>query len=157
VITTDAPLRKLNRKSLMFHWFSLSFQYALLGGVLIGLAAAMLIVLNGKIAGISGILGGLFSPAKESKAWRILFIIGLIASPWVYQLFAPLPVVEVKANTLILIISGLLVGFGTQLGNGCTSGHGVCGIARLSIRSVFATLTFILFGVITVYFMRVFS
>lgn len=141
----------------MFHWFNVSFQHALLGGVLIGVAAAMLIVLNGKIAGISGILGGIFSATKENKAWRILFIVGLITSPWVYQIFQPLPVVEVKANTLTLIISGLLVGFGTQLGNGCTSGHGVCGIARLSIRSVVATLTFIFFGVITVYFMRVFS
>jgi len=141
----------------MFHWFSLSFQHALLGGILIGMAVSILILLNGKIAGISGILGGLFSSAKENKTWRVLFIAGLIASPWVYQLFAPLPVVEVKANSLTLIISGLLVGFGTQLGNGCTSGHGVCGIARLSIRSVVATLTFILFGVITVYLMRVFS
>jgi len=141
----------------MFHWFNLSFQQALLGGVLIGVAASILIVLNGKIAGISGILGGIFSTSKENKTWRILFMVGLIASPWVYQLFAPLPIVEVKANTLTLIISGLLVGFGTQLGNGCTSGHGVCGIARLSIRSIVATLTFILFGVITVYLMRVFS
>ncbi len=146
----------------MFQWFILSFQQALLGGLFIGIAAAMLILLNGKIAGISGILGGLFSAKKENNALRILFIVGLIASPmfyqlWFYQFFQPLPVVEIKANTFTLIISGLLVGFGTQLGNGCTSGHGVCGMARLSIRSVVATLTFILFGVMTVYCMRVFS
>lgn len=127
---------------------------ALAGGALIGIAASMLILFNGRIAGISGILGGVFSPGTTDRAWRLAFLAGLIVAPLVYGLAAPLPNVEVHAEEWMLIIAGLLVGFGTRYGAGCTSGHGVCGIARLSRRSIIATLVFIASGMLTVYVMR---
>jgi hypothetical protein len=117
---------------------------ALVGGALIGLAAALLMLLSGRIAGISGILGGLFVPGGSDKGWRIAFIAGLIAAPLAagaagYRLPAP----QMPDSWVTIAIAGLLVGFGTRLGGGCTSGHGVCGIARLSWRSLAATIVFI--------------
>jgi uncharacterized membrane protein YedE/YeeE len=127
----------------------------LLGGILIGLAATLLLALNGRIAGISGILGGLLaSAAAVERWWRFAFLLGLVAGAAIYSLFfAPLPL-HLQANAPLLVVAGFLVGFGTRLGSGCTSGHGVCGIARLSPRSLAATATFMIFGIVTVFFTR---
>jgi hypothetical protein len=130
------------------------YLYSLLGGLLIGVAAAMFVLLNGRIAGISGILGGLLQAAKGDKTWRVMFLLGMAASPFVYQIVADLPPVTIEAGTAQLIIAGLLVGLGTRYASGCTSGHGVCGISRGSIRSIAATLTFMMAGFITVYLTR---
>lgn len=124
------------------------------GGVLIGLAAAMFILLNGRIAGISGILGGLLRPVKGDIDWRIAFLGGLVISPLAYSLFAPLPAVTIDAGTGLLVAAGLLVGAGTRYGSGCTSGHGVCGISRLSPRSLVATAAFMAAGFAVVFAMR---
>ncbi|MFB9244855.1 YeeE/YedE family protein [Massilia antarctica] len=127
---------------------------ALAGGALIGLAAAMFLLLNGRIAGISGILGGLLRPVRSELGWRIAFLLGLVLSPLVFALFAPLPPVHVEAGKASLIVGGLLVGLGTRYGAGCTSGHGVCGMARLSPRSLAATAAFMLAGFLTVFVLR---
>ena len=127
---------------------------ALAGGALIGLAAAMFVLLNGRIAGISGIVGGLLRPVRNELGWRIAFVLGLVLSPLVFMLFAPLPAVHVDAGKASLVIGGLLVGLGTRYGSGCTSGHGVCGVARLSPRSLAATAAFMLAGFVTVFVLR---
>lgn len=124
------------------------------GGILIGLAAALFVLLNGRIAGISGVLGGLLMPRAGDIAWRVLFVSGLLLAPTVYGLVAPLPAATIEAGTPTLVVAGLLVGLGTRYGAGCTSGHGVCGISRLSPRSIVATLTFMAAGFITVYVVR---
>lgn len=132
-----------------------SLSAGLLGGMLIGLAAALLLLLNGRIAGISGILGGLLSPAGAERYWRQLFIIGLLAGGFLTPLITGRRLdTFIAAPWWLIIIAGLLVGFGTRLGSGCTSGHGVCGLARLSPRSLVATLTFIATAMLTVYLMR---
>ncbi|TAN68799.1 MAG: YeeE/YedE family protein [Methylobacter sp.] len=123
----------------------------LCGGLLIGIAAAMFVLLNGRIAGISGILAGLIQADKGDKLWRVLFLLGLAASPFVYRFAFDMPTVTIEAGTGQLVIAGLLVGLGTSYASGCTSGHGVCGISRGSIRSIAATLTFMTAGFITVY------
>jgi hypothetical protein len=127
----------------------------LIGGLLIGLAAALLLLLNGRIAGISGILGGLILPNSASeRLWRAIFILGLICGAVIYAwLHGPLPLQQ-QAGNAVLVLAGLLVGIGTRLGSGCTSGHGVCGLARRSPRSLAATATFIACAVLTVYFVR---
>ncbi|WP_394778335.1 YeeE/YedE family protein [Undibacterium sp.] len=138
-------------------WNSFTPYASLLGGVLIGLAAAMLMLFSGRIAGISGIVGGLLhfgANAGSGRGWRIAFIVGLVAAPLVYQLFAALPESSVDASWPVLIVAGLLVGFGTRYGSGCTSGHGVCGLSRLSPRSLAATLLFMAAGFVSVYVMR---
>ncbi|RRS05845.1 YeeE/YedE family protein [Aquabacterium soli] len=135
-------------------WPNFTPWTALAGGALIGLAASLLILLNGRIAGISGILGGLLRPAPGEIAWRAAFLIGLVASPWLYALAAPLPAVRIEAPEGLLIAAGLLVGLGTRYGAGCTSGHGVCGLSRLSPRSLAATLGFMAAGFATVYVVR---
>ncbi len=127
---------------------------SLSGGLLIGLAAALFVLLNGRIAGISGILGGLLQADKGDKIWRVLFLLGMVAAPFVYRMAFALPAVTIEAGTAQLIIAGLLVGIGTRYASGCTSGHGVCGISRGSIRSIAATLTFMMAGFITVYLTR---
>lgn len=127
---------------------------SLAGGVLIGLAAALFILFNGRIAGISGILGGLLEWPRGDVAWRIAFLLGLIGAPLVYSLAAPLPAVEVDAGTATLVVAGLLVGIGTRYGAGCTSGHGVCGLSRRSPRSLVATLAFMAAGFLTVFIVR---
>ncbi len=126
---------------------------ALLGGLLIGLAATMLLLVNGRIAGISGIAGGLVRPARGEVGWRLLFVLGLVIGAGTYGLVTPTPI-EIVASPPVVALGGLLVGFGTRLGHGCTSGHGVCGIARLSPRSIVATLTFLITAGVTVYVTR---
>jgi uncharacterized membrane protein YedE/YeeE len=125
---------------------------ALIGGILIGLSAAAMLLLEGKIAGISGICAGVLSPAKGETAWKLSFVAGLLAGGIVLRTFLPSAFdFGIVRPYGALMIAGLLVGFGTRLGNGCTSGHGVCGISRLSPRSIVATITFIASGALTVY------
>ena len=124
-----------------------------LGGVLIGCATWILLLFCGRIAGISGILGGVLSRGTPDRGWRLAFLVGIIISPLLYALVYPLPAIEVSASWPILIIAGLLVGIGTRDGSGCTSGHGVCGLSRLSPRSLVATLTFMAVAFITVWLM----
>lgn len=135
-------------------WMHFTPWHALAGGLLIGLAAALFIFFNGKIAGISGILGGLLRPVKGDLLWRLAFLLGLMAAPLLYVLFRPLPEATIEASNVTLVVAGLLVGLGTRYGAGCTSGHGVCGLSRLSLRSLVATLSFMAAGFLTVYIMR---
>ena len=123
---------------------------SLVGGLILGVATVILLLGIGRIAGISGIASSLLQP-KKVELWQVLFILGLIISPLLYQLFATLPTMEVTDSLPLLIAAGLIVGFGTRLGSGCTSGHGICGNARMSPRSMVATITFIGFGILTVY------
>ncbi len=129
---------------------------ALIGGMLIGLSAVLLMLLNGRVAGVSGIAGGLIVPVAGDWPWRLAFVLGLIAGPLVYiALGGQLPDIQFPVATpLGLISAGLLVGFGTRLGGGCTSGHGVCGVSRLSVRSLVATGAFMFAGFATVYIIR---
>ena len=132
-------------------WLSLG------GGVLLGLASAAFILVNGRILGISGILGGLLVPRLGDMGWRIAFLLGIAASPFVSSLLLPADYIEVpriEAGFIANAIAGLLVGFGTRYGSGCTSGHGVCGLSRLSLRSLVSTLTFMGLGFLVVYVMR---
>ena len=126
---------------------------SLVGGLMLGVATVILLLGIGRIAGISGIFSSLLKP-KRVEMWQVLFIAGLIVSPLLYRLVKPLPVLEISTSIPLLIAAGLLVGFGTRLGSGCTSGHGICGNARLSPRSMAATVTFMLFGIVTVYIGR---
>jgi len=124
------------------------------GGTLIGIAAALLLVANGRIAGISGIVGGLLRRPSADTPWRALFVAGLLAGGLVVHLMRPAAIGPSAVGYPLLVVAGLLVGFGTQLGSGCTSGHGVCGIGRLSPRSMVATVTFMLAGAVTTYVLR---
>src|SRR6516164_2745379 len=121
-------------------WTAFTPWSALAGGAIIGFAAAMFALVNGRIAGVSGILGGLLRPTLPDLGWRVAFIAGLIVAPIVYVAFAQLPPIVVDAGYPVLIVAGLLVGAGTRFGAGCTSGHGVCGLSRASPRSLVATL-----------------
>jgi uncharacterized membrane protein YedE/YeeE len=128
---------------------------ALLGGALIGTAATLMLWINGRITGISGILGGVLFPVKSDALWRVLFIGGLLCGALLFTLVKGSPIdLEVQATPLVSILAGFLVGFGTRLGSGCTSGHGICGIARISKRSFAATLVFMLAGIVTVFLVR---
>ncbi len=127
---------------------------ALLGGVLLGLAIAMLLLLNGRIAGISGILRGLVRPEPGDWTWRALFVVGLVGGAIVARVFDPAAIEAPTASLPILAVAGLLVGVGTRLANGCTSGHGVCGVSRLSLRSIVATGTFMGVAAAVVFFVR---
>jgi uncharacterized membrane protein YedE/YeeE len=127
---------------------------ALAGGMLIGLAAAMFVLLNGRVAGISGVLGGLLRPVKSDMLWRIAFVLGLIGAPLVQVMFSASAKPQIEAGYVQLILAGLLVGIGTRYGAGCTSGHGVCGLSRLSPRSMIATSIFMGAGFATVFVMR---
>jgi len=124
---------------------------SLIGGSIIGIAVSLLLLFNGKVLGVSGILGELFNHPLSKNYWRLFFVLGLLISPLIYSIFHPIPLIEISSNKLLIIVGGLLVGFGSRLGSGCTSGHGVCGLARLSVRSFIATMTFIFFGFVTVY------
>jgi len=135
-------------------WNSFTPWASLAGGSIIGIAAAMFILLNGRIAGISGVLGGLLKPARGDISWRAAFVAGLMGSPLLYALYTELPRPRIDAGYAALVVAGLLVGVGTRYGSGCTSGHGVCGIARLSPRSLVATAAFMLAGFVTVYVVR---
>ncbi len=122
--------------------------------MLIGLAAAMFVLLNGRVAGISGVLGGLLTPARGDVLWRLAFVGGIVAAPMIYALFQPVPAVQIDTDYAMLTVAGLLVGVGTRHGAGCTSGHGVCGLSRLSLRSLAATTTFMGAGFVTVFVLR---
>ncbi|WP_029001963.1 YeeE/YedE family protein [Azohydromonas australica] len=135
-------------------WSAFTPWPALAGGVLIGLAAVLLVLLVGRIAGISGVLAGLLKPAKGDVAWRAAFVLGLAGAPLVYRLVAALPLPHIDAGYGALVAAGLLVGVGTRYGSGCTSGHGVCGLSRLSPRSLVATLAFMGAGFATVFVLR---
>lgn len=135
-------------------WNAFTPWTALSGGALIGIAAGMFVLLNGRIAGISGIIGGLLKPARGDSAWRIAFVGGLLAAPLMYALVTVLPMPQIDAGYDTLVLAGLLVGIGTRYGSGCTSGHGVCGLSRLSPRSLVATVTFMAAGFITVFVIR---
>lgn len=124
------------------------------GGVLLGLAAALFVLLNGRIAGISGVLGGLLMPRAGDLAWRVMFLAGLVLAPTLYGFVTTLPEATIEADYATLVVAGLLVGVGTRFGSGCTSGHGVCGISRLSPRSLVATLSFMAAGFVTVFVTR---
>jgi uncharacterized membrane protein YedE/YeeE len=124
---------------------------SLIGGSIIGIAVSLLLLFNGKVLGVSGILGALFNNPLSKNYWRLFFVLGLLISPLIYSIFHPIPLIEISSNKLLIIVAGLLVGFGSRLGSGCTSGHGVCGLARLSVRSFIATMTFIFFGFVTVF------
>lgn len=134
-------------------WAAFTPYSALTGGALIGFASVLLILGIGRVAGISGIVGGLFS-GYRTEQWRWYFLVGLLASPWLYQLFAVLPSVQITSDVPVLLVAGLLVGVGTRYATGCTSGHGVCGLSQLSVRSLVATLSFMMAGFVTVYVMK---
>jgi uncharacterized membrane protein YedE/YeeE len=127
---------------------------SLAGGILIGIAAAMLVLVNGRIAGISGIVGALLRPRRGDIAWRLAFLLGLFAAPGLMALFGGAASPRIEAGYGTLVVAGLLVGIGTRYGSGCTSGHGVCGISRLSPRSLVATAVFMLAGMATVFVVR---
>ena len=127
---------------------------SLAGGVLIGIATAMFVLLNGRIAGISGVLGGLLKPAKGDVGWRLAFVLGLVGAPFVFLLFNDVPSLLIDAGYVALVAAGLLVGVGTRYGSGCTSGHGVSGLSRLSPRSLAATAAFMGAGFLTMYVAR---
>jgi uncharacterized protein len=135
-------------------WTHFTPASALAGGVLIGLAAAWFLLVDGRILGASGLLGGLISPGAGDWQWRLAALLGLIVAPSVAGLLFASARPTIAANPMILIAAGLLVGFGTRLANGCTSGHGVCGLARLSSRSLAATATFMAAGFLTVFLIR---
>lgn len=135
-------------------WNAFTPWASLAGGVIIGISAAMFVLLNGRIAGISGVIGGLLNPVRGDISWRAAFILGLVGAPLLYALVTELPRPQIDAGYAGLIAAGLLVGVGTRFGSGCTSGHGVCGISRLSPRSLAATAAFMLAGFATVYVVR---
>jgi uncharacterized protein len=138
----------------MIDWAHFTPWSSLAGGILIGAAAAMFILLNGRIAGISGIIGGLLRPGDGNIGWRLAFVAGLIFAPAAYALVTRLPVPTIDAGYPLLALAGLTVGIGTSYGAGCTSGHGVCGISRLSLRSLVATAAFMAAGFATVFVLR---
>ena len=138
----------------MIDWNAFTPWSAAAGGALVGLAAGTLILFSGRIAGISGIFGGLLQWRADDRAWRVAFLSGIVLAPTLYALAIGLPQVVVSASTPWLIVAGLLVGIGTRYGSGCTSGHGICGLARLSPRSLVATLVFVGTGFATVFATR---
>jgi uncharacterized protein len=132
-------------------WLSLS------GGLLLGVSAAMFILVNGRVLGISGIVGGLLVPKKGDAGWRIAFLLGMAVSPLIFRMLMPPDMVHaprIDAGYVSVVVAGLLVGLGTRYGSGCTSGHGVCGLSRMSPRSLLATITFMAFGFLTVFVVR---
>lgn len=135
-------------------WIHFTPWASLAGGLLIGLSAAVFILVNGRILGVSGIVGGLLRPQRGDVGWRLWFILGMLAAPILWAILAGPSVSNIDSSWTTLTIAGLLVGLGTRFGSGCTSGHGVCGISRLSPRSLVATLVFMAMGFITVYLIR---
>ncbi len=138
-------------------WTHFTPWLSLAGGLLLGVASAIFILLNGRILGISGILGGLLTPRRGEIGWRVAFLLGMAAAPFVASLVLPagfMPAPRIDAGYGVVVVAGLLVGFGTRYGSGCTSGHGVCGLSRLSPRSLVATLTFMGFGFLAVFVVR---
>ncbi|QJQ01297.1 YeeE/YedE family protein [Herbaspirillum rubrisubalbicans] len=135
-------------------WHTFTPGWSLIGGLLIGLAAAVLLLFNGRIAGVSGIVAGLLTPRHPDTAWRGLFVLGLVAAPLLYGAVSALPASQIEASYPQIILAGLLVGLGTRYGAGCTSGHGVCGLSRFSLRSAMATFCFMMAGFASVYVLR---
>ena len=135
-------------------WNAFTPWQSAIGGVVIGIAAALLVLVNGRVAGISGIVGGLFQLRRGDLAWRVAFLGGLLLAPLAYAAFGLQAAIAIDTGYPALIGAGLLVGIGTRYAGGCTSGHGVCGISRLSPRSLAATLTFMIAGCVTVYIVR---
>ena len=134
-------------------WANFTLLNSFMGGILIGIAATIIFFVNGRIMGISGIIGNLITHKETDQIyWRITFILGVLIGPLFFIILFKEIKSEMVANTSLLIISGFLVGLGTSLGNGCTSGHGICGLSRFSIRSIVATFVFVISGMITVYF-----
>ena len=135
-------------------WIAFTPWPALAGGVVLGTAVALFLLFNGRIAGISGIVGGLLRPAPGDVAWRVAFIAGLVAAPLLYAVAAKPAELQIESGYALLVVAGLLVGVGTSYGSGCTSGHGVCGMSRLSPRSIAATAIFMGAGFVTVFLLR---
>lgn len=137
-------------------WMNFSPWTALAGGVLLGVASAAFILLNGRVLGVSGILGGLLWPRRGDSSWRLSFLLGMVLAPAAVWLAAPalISAPRIEADTATIVAAGLLVGLGTRFGSGCTSGHGVCGLSRLSPRSLVATLSFMAAGFATVFIIR---
>ncbi|EKN3347041.1 YeeE/YedE family protein [Yersinia ruckeri] len=146
--------RKGEEENMTIDWANFTPYSALVGGVILGAAVALFWLFNGRVAGISGIMGGLLGAGKGDIGWRLMFLLGLIVSPFLYALFRPLPTIEINADIGTLVVAGLLVGIGTRYGSGCTSGHGVCGLSRFSLRSLVATLGFMFSGFLTVWLVR---
>ncbi|WP_312965099.1 YeeE/YedE family protein [Stutzerimonas kunmingensis] len=135
-------------------WINFTPWAALAGGVLIGAAASLFVLLNGRIAGISGLLASLLEMGGEGRSEKLLFLLGILLAPLLWMLFGTLPAMEFQSGWIGLLVAGMLVGVGTRYGSGCTSGHGVCGISRLSPRSIVATVAFMVAGFATVYVLR---
>lgn len=136
---------------MLIDWEHFTPWASLFGGLIIGLGTSLLLLVNAKIAGISGILGGMLRLPTGDTAWRMLFLLGMIVAPVAYHFAIEAPQIHIESGWLVTIIAGLLVGIGTRMSSGCTSGHGVCGLSRLSLRSLVATLIFMSFGIITVF------
>ena len=135
---------------MLIDWTHFTPWTSLAGGLLLGLAAALFILFSGRVLGISGIVGGLLHPRKGDAGWRLAFVLGMLVAPSLYALFAGPLQPRIDAGWGMVVVAGLLVGVGTRYGSGCTSGHGVCGIGRLSLRSILGTVTFIAAGALTV-------
>ncbi|VVO03331.1 YeeE/YedE family protein [Pseudomonas sp. LG1D9] len=135
-------------------WLNFTPWSSLAGGALIGLAVSLMIVANGRIAGISGLIGSLLQRRNEGVSEKVLFLLGLLVAPLIWGLFTTLPQIKFQGGWLTLTVAGLLVGIGTRYGSGCTSGHGVCGLSRLSPRSIIATACFMFSGFATVFILR---
>jgi uncharacterized membrane protein YedE/YeeE len=140
--------------ALVIDWMNATARSALAGGALIGLACAALILICGRVAGISGILSGLSEGPPLERGWRLSFLLGMLLSPWLYALLGGVTAGQLDGPAWRLGIAGLLVGFGSRMGSGCTSGHGVCGLARWSPRSLVATASFLTAGSLTVLLLR---
>ncbi len=139
---------------MMIDWTHFTPLAALAGGALIGVAVTLFALVNGRIAGISGIIGGLLRPRPGDVGWRAAFVLGLLLAPLIYRVFGSLPEIRIEAGPGLIVLAGLLVGLGTRYGAGCTSGHGVCGLSRRSPRSMVATLAFMAAGFATVFVIR---
>ena len=139
---------------MLIDWTHFTPWTSLAGGLLLGLAAALFILFSGRVLGISGIVGGLLHPRKGDAGWRLAFVLGMLVAPSLYALFAGPLQPRIDAGWGMVVVAGLLVGVGTRYGSGCTSGHGVCGLSRLSPRSLVATLAFMGAGFLTVFLVR---
>ena len=139
---------------MLIDWNHFTPWASLTGGILLGLASALFILVNGRILGISGIVGGLLRPRSGDIGWRLSFVLGMLVAPLLYAAVVDLPSVRIDVSWATLLVAGVLVGFGTRYGAGCTSGHGVSGLSRLSLRSLVATLAFMATGFVTVYLVR---
>jgi uncharacterized membrane protein YedE/YeeE len=141
-------------RDMTIDWNHFTPWMSLAGGIVLGLASALFILFNGRVLGISGIVGGLLRPKTRDIVWRLSFLLGMLVAPSLYVAFIGPMVATIDASWAMVIVAGLLVGIGTRYGSGCTSGHGVCGLSRMSPRSLVATLSFMAAGFITVFLLR---